>query len=201
MMRRRTTILTGILALAGATIILTGCGGGSGAATPTPTPTPTATTVAPSPTPTSAPSSAAPTAAAANIPASCDAVGSAMSRSETVDGMTVQDHGEGFVRPSPQGATLALGCDWIVGDSTGILLLISTASPAQVTAAVSGLPGQGFTCQVSDDFGAQYCTKPGTGDDSEDAVVARDGTWIYLESHNVNARALLSALSSQVFQG
>jgi len=35
--------------------------------------------------------------------------------------------------------------------------------------------------------------------DTEDVVVARDGTWIYLETVNVNARAWLSEISSQVF--
>ncbi len=179
----------------GAALLLAGCAGGAAAPSATPTPSATATAAPTSTTPSASPTSAVP----ASIPQSCDAVGTAASRADTVATMRMQSDGKSFIRPVPNDATLALGCDWISGDTTGILLLISTASPDNVAAAVAGLPAKGFSCQTSDDFGAAYCTMPGTGANSEDTVVARDNVWIYMESHNVNARALLSDLASQVF--
>lgn len=113
--------------------------------------------------------------------------------------MTLQSDGEGFVRPAPDGATLALGCDWIVGDATGVLLLISTAMPDAVSAAVATLPEQGYTCQVSDDFGADFCVLPGEGTDAEEMIVAREGVWIYMSTVNRNGRALLSEIVQSVF--
>jgi hypothetical protein len=193
MLIRRTRLLTAALAIAGAAVVLTGCASGSAAPTPTQTASSTPTK--------SATPSSTPTASAASftIPADCAAVGTSASRADTVDGMTMQSDGTGFVRPAPEGATLKLGCDWIVGDTTGILLLISTATPAAVTAGVAQVTADGYTCQVADDFGAQFCTKPGTGADSEDTVVARDDLWIYMETSNVNGRALLSDLATQIF--
>lgn len=113
--------------------------------------------------------------------------------------MTLQSDGQGFVRPAPEGSTLVLGCDWIVGDATGLLVLISTAAPDAVTAAVATLPEEGYTCQVSDDFGAQFCELPGAGPDTEEFVVARDDVWIYYAPVNRNGRAFLSDIASQIF--
>jgi hypothetical protein len=203
-MIRRSSVLTGILALAGAAVLLTGCGGGSGSTTsPTPTPTVTATKTAtptPTPTPTPPPPPPAPKSSAANIPKSCGAVGTADSRADTIDTMKLQSDGTGFTRPVPQGAKLVLGCDWIVGDSTGILLLISTAAPADIVTAIAGMPAQGYECQIADDFGAQECSKPGSNADSEFVIVARDDVWVFMQASNINERILLSDLASQIFK-
>jgi hypothetical protein len=80
-----------------------------------------------------------------------------------------------------------------------MLLLISTAEPDAVTAAVEALPEEGYTCQVSDDFGAQFCELPGAGPDTEEMIVARDDVWIYLATVNRNGRAFLSEIVSGVF--
>lgn len=133
------------------------------------------------------------------LPTDCTALGSPQTWQETVGDMTLQSDGEGFVRPAPEGATLALGCDWIAGDATGVLLLISTAMPEAVSAAVATLPEQGYTCQVSDDFGADFCVLPGQGTDAEEMIVAREGVWIYMSTVNRNGRALLSEIVQSVF--
>ncbi len=175
-----------------AALLLAGCSGNGGS--PSPSPSASRTTVSPSPTPTA--TDAAPSA---NLPTDCDDVGTAAAREEAVGDMTLQGDGAGFVRPSPEGATLALGCDWIVGDATGMLLLISTATPEAVTAAVSDLPAQGYSCQVSDDFGADFCDLPGQGPDTEEMIVARENVWIYLSTSNRNGRAFLSDIVQGVF--
>lgn len=113
--------------------------------------------------------------------------------------MRLQSNGEGFVRPAPDGATLELGCDWIVGDSTGMLLLISSADAGAVTTAVAALPAQGYTCQASDDFGATYCVLPGSGPDTEETIVARDTVWLYLSTSNRNGRTFLSEIVQDIF--
>jgi hypothetical protein len=192
---RFTSIVVGALLAAAA---LSGCAGDgqSPSASPTggPTASPSTPTASPSdsPTPTEAPPQA-------NVPTDCAELGSAETRQETVGDMTLQSDGEGFVRPAPDGATLALGCDWIVGDATGLLLLVSTAEPDAVTAAVAGLPAEGYSCQVSDDFGADFCTLPGEGADTEEMIVARDGVWIYMSTVNRNGRAFLSEIVQGVF--
>ncbi|WP_019179173.1 hypothetical protein [Microbacterium yannicii] len=172
-----------------AAIALSGCAADAPSPTASPSGGPTASTASPSasPTPTEAP-------AQANIPTDCAELGSADTRQQTVGDMTLQSNGEGFVRPAPEGATLALGCDWIVGDATGLLLLISTAQPDAVTAAVGELPAEGYSCQVSDDFGADFCTLPGAGADTEEMIVAREGVWIYMSTVNRNGRAFLSEI-------
>jgi hypothetical protein len=192
----RVRLLSVIGALAAMTL-LSGCGGGTPAASPSATASKTATaTAAPSPSEsTPAPS---PTASA-TLPTDCATLGTEPTRSQTIGDLTLQSNGEGFVRPAPAGATLALGCDWIVGDATGMLLLISTAEPAAVTTAAQGLPAQGYTCQVSDDFGADFCDLPGQGADTEEMIVARDGVWIYLSTSNRNGRAFLSDIVSGIF--
>lgn len=162
------------------------------ATAPSASPTGSAST----PTPTAAPT--APTVDPAAIPGSCDDLGTAATRQQTVGGLTAQ-HADGFVRPAPANATTELSCNWIQEESAGVLLLISTASAAEVSTGVDGLAAQGYECQAAEDFGAQYCVKAGGTAQTEDVVVARDGVWIYLETVNVDARAWLSEISSQIF--
>lgn len=188
-----------VLLAAVLTVALAGCGGGT--AGPTASPTPTASP-APVPTPTDTPEpdpTPTETVAPANLPTDCTALATPDVWSEAVGDLTLQGDGEGFTRPSPENATLVLGCDWIVGDSTGILLLISTAAPADVAAAVTTLPGLGYTCGVSDDFGADFCQLDGGAPDTEEMIVARDGVWIYMQTSNRNGRALLSGIATQIW--
>lgn len=103
------------------------------------------------------------------------------------------------MRPAPANATTELSCNWIQEESAGVLLLIGTASAAEVSTGVDGLAAQGYECQAAEDFGAQYCVKAGGTAQTEDVVVARDGVWISLETVNVDARAWLSEISSQIF--
>ncbi len=120
-------------------------------------------------------------------------------RNEAIGDLTLQGDGVGFVRPVPANATLVLGCDWIVGDTTGMLLLISSAPPADVATAVTTLPGLGYSCGVSDDFGADYCELDGGAPDTEEMIVARDGVWIYLSTSNRNGRAFLSDIATGIW--
>lgn len=151
--------------------------------TPRPTPSPIETEAVQTPT----------------LPTDCADLASPATRQEAVGDMRLQSDGQGFVRPAPQGATLALGCDWIVGDTTGMLLLISTAPAAAVTTAQQALPAQGWTCQLSEDFGAQFCDLPGSGENTEEMIVARDDVWIYLSTSNRNGRAFLSEIATGIF--
>ncbi|MFB9647230.1 hypothetical protein [Microbacterium terregens] len=186
-------MLAGILALA-----VTACAGGSASptASPTPTPIPTQTTP-PEPEPTEPP---APTVAPANIPSDCNTLGTDMSRQDTVGDMTLQSDGTGFVREAPQNAQFVFGCDWIIDEVAGVLLLISTADAGDVTAAVDALPGQGWTCGVADDFGASYCeTEPSGMAGVQEAVVARDGVWVYFETYQRNGNAFLSDIAGQIW--
>lgn len=185
-----------LTAIAGAVLALALLAGCAPEPAPTPTSTPTASSE-PSASPSESPSES-PTATA-TIPTDCNELGSEASRLEMVGDMTLQSDGQGFERPAPEGATLVLGCDWIVGDATGLLLLISTATPDAVAAAVATLPDQGYSCQVADDFGAQFCELPGSGPDTEEFVVARDDVWIYYAPVNRNGRAFLSDIASQIF--
>lgn len=193
-MIRRARITIAAVAASTAVLLLSGCGGSE----PAPTVTPTSSASVMTPPPTAAPAPTG-TSAPVTLPTDCNALATEATRQETVGDMTLQSNGEGFVRPAPDGATLALGCDWIVGDATGLLLLISTATPEAVTSAVGDLPAQGYSCQVSDDFGADFCTLPGSGENTEEMIVARDGVWIYLASVNRNARAFLSEIATQIF--
>lgn len=161
------------------------------------TATPTVTVATPSPTPTPT-ASETPASAAANIPASCDDLGTASSRAETVGNLTAQ-HADGFVRPSPPNATTKLSCNWIQEEAAAVLIIISTASDADVSAGLQQLASEGYQCQAAQDFGAQYCMRPGDAATSEDVVVARDDVWIYLETVNVNARAWLSDIAAQIY--
>jgi hypothetical protein len=193
----RARALTAIVLATVIAVAVSGCSGGS--ATPTPTPTPTATptqTSTPTPTPTPTPD---PTVAPADIPTDCNALGTASVRQEAIGDLTLQSDGVGFVRPAPANATLALGCDWIVGDTTGMLLLISTAPPADVAAAVPTLPPMGYACGASEDFGANFCQLVGDAPDTEEIIVAREGVWIYLSTSNRNGRPFLSDIAQQIW--
>ena len=197
MTRTRSSTVSALVLAAVLAAGLSACAGGSTTptASPTPTPTPTQTTP-PAPEPTE-PST--PTAAPANLPTDCSTLGTESVRQEAIGDLTLQSDGTGFVRPVPDGATLVLGCDWIVGDSTGMLLLISTASADAVTAAAGSMPDQGYTCGVSDDFGATYCYLEGDAPDTEEAILARDDVWIYMSTSNRNGRAFLSAIATQIW--
>ncbi|WP_438352703.1 hypothetical protein [Microbacterium sp. CJ88] len=180
-----------------AALILTACA-------PTPSPTPTATvtvteTATPSPTPTPTQS-----AKPATFPTSCATIGTAATRAATVDPMTLQGDGTGFTRPAPQGATLKLGCDWIVGDATGILILISQApSAAAVTTAVGTLPGQGYTCSTAK-AGNPLCDMTTTnsqyGTKTMETIYARDDVWIYMSASNIDGGQLLSDLAVEMWK-
>ncbi|PVW06247.1 hypothetical protein DEA06_01510 [Microbacterium sp. Gd 4-13] len=199
MIRRRVTALS--VAAAAAVLLLAGCAGSADpSGSPTLSASPTATSASPTPTPTpTPPPTPTPTTSTETLPTDCAQLGSAATRAETVGDMTLQSDGAGFIRPAPEGATLALGCDWIVGEGAGVLLLISTAPAANVTAALPGLASEGYTCQAAEDFGAQYCLLPGSGTDTEEAIVARDDVWIYYATVNRNGRALLSEIASGIF--
>lgn len=186
-----TVVLATVLAAA-----LAGCGGGTAGPSASPTtasPSPTST-----PTPTPTPTETA-TVAPANLPTDCSTLATPDVRNEAIGDLTLQGDGVGFVRPVPANATLVLGCDWIVGDTTGMLLLISTAPPADVATAVTTLPGLGYSCGVSDDFGADYCELDGGAPDTEEMIVARDGVWIYLSTSNRNGRAFLSDIATGIW--
>ncbi|WP_314453316.1 hypothetical protein [uncultured Microbacterium sp.] len=193
----RGKIVLTVAVVLSAVAALAGCSGGG--STPDPSTTVSSAAPAPSPSPSATPS-ATPTpsaAASVSIPASCDDLGTAATRQQTVGDLTAQ-HADGFVRPAPTNATTDLSCNWIQEEAAAVLLIISSASAADVESGLASLPAQGYQCQASDDFGAQYCVAPGASTDTEDVVVARDGTWIYLETVNVNARAWLSEIASQI---
>jgi hypothetical protein len=193
----RTRALPVIVLATLAVATLSGCAGGSTA--PTASPTPTAT-VSPTPTPTPTPEpEPTETTAPANLPTDCDALGSGSVREEAVGDLTLQGDGSGLTRPAPDGATLVLGCEWIVGDATGIVVLISTAPADAVTAAAGSLPDEGYTCGVSDDFGATYCYLDASTPDTEESITARDDVWIYMSTSNRNGRAFLSDIATQIW--
>ena len=192
----RTRTLSTILAAAAVTLALNGCAGGSGG--PTASPTTASPTQAPTATPTPTPEPTE-TVAPANLPTDCSTLATPAVRAEAIGDLTLQSDGAGFVRPAPANATLVLGCDWIVGDSTGMLLLISTAAPSDVAEAVTTLPGLGYECSFSDDFGADFCQLEGSAPDTEEMIVARDGVWIYLSTSNRNGRAFLSDIATGIW--
>lgn len=193
---RRSRIIGAAFAVALAAA-LAGCGG------PAPTVSPPAST-APALSPSSAPSvTVSPPPAEAALPADCAAVGSAATRAATVDQMTEYGDAAGFERPVSPGATLALGCNWIEGDATGYLLLISQADAgAAQDYADATLPGEGFSCQV-DDVGAYICTQTLTGTvepvDTIETIYVRDGVWIYQSATNTDGDALLTDLVAGIW--
>ncbi|MGZ0710597.1 hypothetical protein ACWPKO_19900 (plasmid) [Coraliomargarita sp. W4R53] len=195
-MTRPVTPLLAIVVLA---VSLTGC-------TPD-APEPTATTAA-TETPVATPTGATPTETAqavpipAALPADCSEVGTAASRADTVDTMTLQGDGVGFVRPSPASAKLALGCDWIVGDATGILLLIYNVDAAEAATYVETLPAEGYAC-TTDDAGNPVCQMTTTASnypvDIVETITSREGVWIYSSASNIDADALLSDLDTSIW--
>jgi len=196
MIRNRRRTLSTIVFAAVLAAALTGCSGGSAAPSASPSPSPTKTaTPSPTPTPTATPDDTV----APNLPTDCNTLATPDVRQAAIGDLTLQSDGVGFVRPAPSNATLVLGCDWIVGDSTGMLLLISTAAPTDVAAAVTTLPGLGYQCGVSDDFGADFCQLEGSAPDTEEMIVARDGVWIYLSTSNRNGRAFLSDIATGIW--
>ena len=141
---------------------------------PTQTPTPTATAT-PTQTPTPDTSTPDPTAAPSDIPTDCNALGTASVRQRGRRRPDLQSDGVGCVRPAPANATLVLGCDWIVGDTTGMLLLISTAPPP-----TSPRPSRRFRrwateCGASEDFGAKFSSWWAMRPDTEEIIVAAGG--------------------------
>ena len=194
MIRPRTAVLFAALAITA--VSLAGCASGTPAGTPTATVT---VTVAPTPSPTPTPTPTESTKTAV-FPTDCGAIGTAATRQATVDAMTLQGDGTGFVRPVPDGATLKLGCDWIEGEAVGILLLISEATPAAVTAAVAALPAQGYTCSTAR-AGNPLCTMtvPGKPADAVETIYARDNVWIYMSAVNIDGGQLLSDLAVQMW--
>lgn len=192
MRRRRSAVFAAaVLAVAG----LTGCASETAEPVATAASTPSITVATPNATPTP---SASAESLAANVPGSCDELGTASSRAETVGGLTAQ-HADGFVRPAPANATTVLSCNWIQEEAAAVLLIVSTATDTDVSEGLSALASEGYECQAAQDFGAHFCTRPGDAGDSEDVVVACDDVWIYLETVNVNARAWLSDIAAQIF--
>jgi hypothetical protein len=196
MIRARTTALATTTLLLAA-LAVTGCASGAPAATPTVTVTVEPTT-APTPTPT-----ATTPAAKAVFPSGCDAIGTAATRAATVDTMTLQSDGTGFVRPAPEGAILKLGCDWIEGEATGILILISQApSAAAVTTAVGTLPGLGYTCGTAR-AGNPLCELDSTNAHDQktmETIYARDDVWIYMSATSIDGGQLLSDLAVEMWK-
>lgn len=200
MIRTRPRTLSTLLVAGALALALSACGGG--AAEPTPSPSTPSATVSPTPTPTPT-ATPTETAAAVTLPTDCATLGTEQSRAAVLDGLDFQggDYSQ-FVRPAPANATLALGCDWFVGDATGLLVLISTAAPADVAAAAAALPSDGFSC-TTDDFGAPVCQKttPNTQYpvDGIETVVAREGVWVYMQTSNLDGTPLLSDIVDGIF--
>lgn len=193
----------GVLVLALATLVLAGCGGSdptpsvssepSASAEPSTEPEPS---VEPPPTPDPEPTQGP---APITLPTDCGALASGPTHAAAVGDMTLQSDGVGFVRPAPDGATLALGCDWIAGEATGMLLLISTADPTAVASAAAAMPADGYSCDFSGAMSAEFCELPGGAAHTEQLIVAREGVWIYLSSVNRDARDFLAEIVSDIF--
>jgi hypothetical protein len=198
MIRMRT--LSSFAVAAALAAVLAGCAGGGDGPTASPTtasPTQTATpTSTPTPTPTE-------TVAQVNLPTDCSTLGTPESRAVTIDGLNFQggDYSQ-FVRPAPANATLVHGCDWFIGDATGLLVLISTADAADVAAAAAALPAEGYTC-TTDDFGAPVCQLVTPNSqypvDGVETIVAREGVWVYMQTSNLDGTPLLSDIVDGIF--
>ena len=189
-MPRRTIpvlLLTASLGLA-----LAGCGGGTPASQET-------GIVSPPPTVIETPDGDGPT----TLPASCDELGTAATRAATVDTLTLQGDGVGFARPAPPSAQLALGCDWFAGDTTGILMLISSVPDRDGPEyAEATLPAEGWTCQVGD-TGNFICSIVTPNSqfpvDTTEVVVTRDDVWIYTSYTNIDGDLLLSDVTASLW--
>ncbi|UIN31561.1 hypothetical protein [Microbacterium binotii] len=192
--------ITGSVFMIGLALVLTGCGGTPDS--PPPTRAAAVSTGTPTPTP-SVTLTPSPQAESVQIPGDCGAVGSAATRAATVDQMTEYGDAAQFTRPAPPGANLALGCNWIVGDATGYLLLISRAdADAAQSYAESTLPAEGYSCQVGD-APAFICTQTLAGTtypvDTVETIYVRDGVWIYQSATNTDGDALLTDLVAAVW--
>ncbi len=174
-------------------LALAGCGG--------PAADPEVTDIAPAPTETVTPPVEEPEPTV--LPSSCDELGTAETRAATVDTLNLQGDGTGFVRPAPPTAELALGCDWFAGDTTGILILISTVPDFSAAAyAEATLPAEGWDCQVGD-TGNFICSKVTPNSqfpvDTTEVVVARDDVWIYESYTNIDGNLLLSDVTTSLW--
>ncbi|MEV7694825.1 hypothetical protein AB0N73_15975 [Microbacterium sp. NPDC089189] len=193
---RRSRVVRAALAVSFAAV-LAGCGGPAPGASPT-------ASAPPAPSPSPSPSvTVSPPPAPVALPVDCAAVGSAATRAATVDLMTEYGDAAEFERPAPPDAVLALGCNWIEGDATGYLLLISQADAgAAQDHAEATLPGAGFSCQVGD-VGAYICTQTLTGTvepvDTIETIYVRDGVWIYQSATNTDGDALLTDLVAGIW--
>lgn len=188
--------------LAGALLLLTACTAGerppaaspdatsSASATPTPS-----GSLRPSAEPTPEPEPE-PEASTGRIPADCALVGSSTTRAATLDQMTLQGDGNGFVRPAPSGARLILGCDWIEGEASGYLLLISETDAASADAAIAALPADGWTCGAGVEDG-DICTRTSSG--ATESIVSRAGVWLYQSAVNTDGEALLADLGRSIW--
>jgi hypothetical protein len=198
MTRTRTRTLSTIVFAALLTAALAGCGGGTPgpSASPITTPSPSET---PTPTPTQ---TATATPAPITLPTDCAQLGTPESRAEVLDGLDFQggDYSQ-FVRPAPANATVALGCDWFVGDSTGLLILISTAPQADVASAAAALTADGYTC--TNGPGAPVCRKTTPNSqypvDTVETVIAPEGVWVYMQTSNLDGTPLLQDVIDGIF--
>jgi hypothetical protein len=192
--RRNREFSTLVGALVAATL-LAACAGSD----PAPASSPTSSASTPgTPSPT-----ATPTTSPATLPTDCASLGTDETRAAVLNGLSFQggDYTQ-FVRPAPDSSQLVLGCDWFAGDATGLLVLISTASPSDVAAAAAGLTADGFTCAASDP-GAQRCELVTPHSqypvDVMETIVARDGVWVYMESSNLDGTPLLDDIVQKIF--
>lgn len=111
--------------------------------------------------------------------------------------MTLQSDGSEFTRPTPNGATLALGCDWIGGDSHGLLLLVSRTDGSTPTAALETLADDGFTCEQEQD--TVSCRLVEDTPSRTTTVVSRGDIWLYAEANGIDATDLLVDLGTQIW--
>ncbi|MDZ8201996.1 hypothetical protein RZO50_10755 [Microbacterium sp. SSW1-59] len=102
------------------------------------------------------------------------------------------------MRKASASAAYGLGCDWILEEVAGVLLLISDVDAADAAAHVSDLAAQGWTCEETGD--ETICT---TGDPTAgepvSTIVSRDETWIFVDAYNVDAEPLISDLIAQMW--
>lgn len=191
---RRTPLL--LAAVVSAALVLSACAEG------TPATSPTSLTPGPSLSPEPTPTETSPTQTA-NLPTDCAQIGTAATRAATVDQLTLQGDGVGFVRPAPAGAALALGCDWFAGDASVVLILISTTDAASADAYIASLPAMGYTCGAGAD-GGSMCTmttpNPDYPVDTVETIVSRGDVWIYLSTSNVDGAPLLADLETSIWE-
>ncbi|MDZ8172286.1 hypothetical protein [Microbacterium xanthum] len=183
-------LLLATVALVGA---LTAC-----ASDPAPAPAGGTSSVAESPTTAAPPADTAEPIATRTLPAGCDEVGSDASRDAVLADLTLQGDGADFIREAPDSAAYVFGCDWILEEVAGVLLLISDVDAADAAAHVSDLAAQGWTCEETGD--ETICT---TGDPTAgepvSTIVSRDETWIFVDAYNVDAEPLISDLIAQMW--